>query len=82
MLISVVPIGNSRGIRIPKAVLDQLNIKETLELEIEDKKLILKPASGKPRESWEMAFAEMKANNQDVLLIQDESTEEAFEWEW
>lgn len=82
MLISVVPIGNSRGIRIPKAVLDQLNIKDTLELEIEDKKLILKPASGKPREGWETAFAEMKKHKEDVLLIQDERTQEAFEWEW
>ena len=36
MLVSVVPIGNSKGIRIPKSILKQLNIKEKVELEVHD----------------------------------------------
>lgn len=82
MLISVVPIGNSKGIRLPKAILEQLNIQDKLELEIEDKKLILKPVTTKPRIGWEEALKKMHENNEDLLLIKDESQKEAFEWEW
>ena len=56
MLVSVIPIGNSKGIRLPKAILEQLNIQDKLELEVEDKQLILKPISRTPREGWEDAL--------------------------
>ena len=56
MLVSVIPIGNSKGIRLPKAILEQLNIQDKLELEVEDKQLVLKPISRTPREGWEDAL--------------------------
>lgn len=43
MKASVVPIGNSRGIRIPKAILAQCNIKESVILEIEKNKIVIIP---------------------------------------
>lgn len=42
----IISIGNSRGIRIPKAILEQCRIEKDVELELENDKIILKP-SGK-----------------------------------
>lgn len=82
MLISVIPIGNSRGIRLPKALLDQLNIEDKLELEVKDRQIILKPVQGATRSGWKDAFETMHKNNDDNLLVSDTHDTEAFEWEW
>ena len=82
MLVSVIPIGNSKGIRLPKAVLEQLNIKDKLDMEIEGKQLILKPIISKPRKGWEAALKNMHINNDDTLQIPEIVNSEAFEWEW
>ena len=41
MKVPVVRIGNSRGIRIPKAILEQLEISDQVELEVENRQIIL-----------------------------------------
>ncbi len=56
MQINVVKIGNSRGIRIPKKVLDQCHVDDTLELTIRDEEIILTPVHRKPREGWAEVF--------------------------
>ncbi|AQG81109.1 AbrB/MazE/SpoVT family DNA-binding domain-containing protein [Spirosoma montaniterrae] len=55
MRLSVVSIGNSKGIRIPKAVLDKYRIKDSVEVEMRDDALVLKPVRT-PREGWEEQF--------------------------
>ena len=82
MLVSVIPIGNSRGIRIPKSILQQLNIEESLELEIHDKEILLKPVNKKPRENWEKAFKDMHNNGDDKIIIDDLDAQADFQWEW
>lgn len=82
MLVSLIPIGNSKGIRLPKAILEQLNIKDKLEMEVVDKQLILKPINNKPRDGWEKALKEMSSNDDNSLLIPEVNETEAFEWEW
>jgi len=82
MLISVVPIGNSKGIRLPKTILDQLNIVDTLDLEVENQQIILKPIVNVPRKGWEKAFIQMHELNEDIVLVNDSSNSGAFEWEW
>jgi len=82
MLVSLIPIGNSKGIRLPKAILEQLNIQDKLEMEVKEKQLILKPINNKPRDGWEEALKEMSSNNDDSLFIPEANETEAFEWEW
>ncbi len=82
MLVSVIPIGNSRGIRIPKSILQQLKIEEKVELEIHDKELLLRPINRKPRENWAEAFIKMHENGDDKLLIKDFNEQDDFQWEW
>ena len=79
----VVRIGNSRGIRIPKVILDQYNINDEVELETKEDCVIIK-SSHMAREGWEKAFKKMHENKEDVLLIDDGITNEfdEVEWEW
>ena len=82
MLVSVVPIGNSKGIRIPKSILKQLNIEEKVELEVHNKEILIKPVTKKPREGWYEEFTKMHQRNEDRLIIDELGEEEEFQWEW
>jgi antitoxin MazE len=68
MQVSVVQIGNSKGIRLSKTLLDKYQITNKLELILEKDHIILKPIA-EPRKNWEEAFAEMHRNGDDTLFI-------------
>ena len=61
MNISVIPIGNSKGIRLGKALLEKYNIKDAVELILEEGYIIIKPTSS-PRKGWEKAFKKMQSS--------------------
>ena len=79
MELSVINIGNSKGIRFSKTILEQYNIGDKIELILEKTQIIIKPKT-EPRKNWEQAFLEMNKNGDDQLLIdsvfEDESLEE------
>ena len=78
MRLSIVSIGNSKGIRIPKAVLDKYQIKDMVDIEMRDDALVLKPVRH-PRQGWEEAFRQMHQNGDDKLLIPDVFDDETWE---
>jgi antitoxin MazE len=80
MQISVIDIGNSKGIRLTKSLLEKYDIKDKVELILEKGRIILKPVS-KPRQGWESSFREMHENGDDTLLIDDLFHDEKLE-EW
>lgn len=80
MEVSVINIGNSKGIRLSKTVLKKYNIKDTIELVFEEGHIILKPKP-EPRKNWEEAFREMHENKDDLPLIDDVFDDETLE-EW
>jgi antitoxin MazE len=80
MEISVIKIGNSKGIRLSKTLLDRYNIKDSVDLIMDKGQIILKPIS-KPRKGWEKAFEKMAENGDDKLLIDDVFDDENLE-EW
>lgn len=80
MEVSVIKIGNSKGIRLSKTLLDKYNIKDTVEVILEKGQIVIKPIS-RPRENWEKAFKKMAENGDDKLLIDDVFDDENFE-EW
>ena len=55
MEVSVIKIGNSKGIRFSKTLLEKYNIKDTVDLILESGQIIIKPLS-KLRKNWEMVF--------------------------
>ena len=80
MEIPIIKIGNSRGLRLSKTILEKYNIKEKVEIILEKGQIILKPVDA-PRKNWEKAFKEMSLNEDDKLLIDDVFEDESIE-EW
>jgi antitoxin MazE len=68
MEIPVIPIGNSRGIRLSKTILDRYNIIDRVDLELRKNHIHIKPLS-QPRKGWDKAFTEMNAKGDDTLLF-------------
>lgn len=80
MDLSVIRIGNSKGIRLSKTILERYNIKDTVELIMEKGYIIIKPKT-EPRKGWEKAFKKMHEKGDDQLLMDDVFLDEDLE-EW
>ena len=80
MEISVIPIGNSKGIRLSKTLIEKYNITDKVELILEKDYIAIK-AKQEPRKGWEKAFKKMSENGDDKLLINDVFDDENFD-EW
>lgn len=78
MEIDVIKIGNSKGIRLPMAILKQCGIESKVELEIEDNCIIIKPVKT-PRQGWAEAFKVMHKKGDDSLLIEEEIDNDLLE---
>jgi antitoxin MazE len=74
----IIPIGNSRGIRIPKPLLEQTGLSGEVEIKAEGSTLVIR-AVKKPRAGWAAAFAEMARRGDDALL--DEAAPSLTEWD-
>jgi antitoxin MazE len=70
MKVPVIRIGNSRGIRLSKTILERYNIRDTVEMILEKGHIIIKSSPVK-RSGWEEAFRDINARNDDQLLIDD-----------
>jgi len=83
----IIKIGNSQGIRIPKAMLQQLDFGEEVELEAQQDHLIIRPTKQprQPREGWEEQIRLLVERGEDKLLDADilpPTQWEIEEWEW
>lgn len=79
----IIRIGNSRGLRIPKPVLEQCGFGDEVELEVHEHRLIVSSAP-RPREGWGRMFEAM-AEYGDDQLVDGEQANAAWdeeEWEW
>jgi len=84
MKATTVKIGKSRGIRIPKVLIEEAGLGEEVEIQVEGNTLIVQPAA-RPRTGWDAAFQKMADAADDTLLDREAhvptSWEEA-EWDW
>jgi antitoxin MazE len=67
MKTKLIRIGNSKGIRIPKPILEQSDLTDEVELIVGDNEIILRSISS-PRKGWDKAFQSMAENTDDTLL--------------
>ncbi len=80
MEVAVIKIGNSRGIRLSKTMLEKYSIKDTVDLILEEDQIVLKPLST-PRKGWEESFKEMSKNGDDKSLFNEVFEDKNLE-EW
>lgn len=81
MKVKIVPIGNSRGIRIPATVLNQFQIESEVDMLVENEKIIILPIKKEARVGWSNAFKKMEQND-DKLIISDSIDLDNEDWEW
>lgn len=79
----IVAIGNSRGVRIPKPLLEQTGLSGEVEIRAEGRTLLIRAAE-RPRATWAAAFREMARRGDDALLDDAPNTSswDEDEWEW
>lgn len=78
----IIRIGNSRGVRIPKPLLEEAALGDEIELIVEDGTIVIRPAQS-ARYGWAAEFTKMRAAEDDLLL--DDATPTSFdddEWKW
>jgi antitoxin MazE len=77
---AIIKIGNSKGLRLCKTILEKYNIKNKVEMILDKGQIILKPIDS-PRKNWGKALEKMRENNDDRLLFNGVFEDENFE-EW
>ena len=82
----IIRIGNSQGIRIPKLLLEQVNLAEDeeVELELQSNQIIVRPTQ-EVRHGWAAAFKAMAEHGDDEMLdadVMSTSEWDETEWEW
>lgn len=80
----IVRIGNSQGVRIPKLFLEQIQLRDDVELELQPDQIVIRSAR-RVREGWDAAFQGMNTEGDDQLLDGDTagaSTWDEDEWTW
>jgi antitoxin MazE len=78
----LVQIGNSRGVRLPKPMIEEAGLDDEVELQVRDGAVIIK-ALRDSRSGWEDAAKELRNKSGDTLL--DPPTPTHFDeedWEW
>lgn len=71
MVLSIIKVGNSKGLRLPKSILTEYQIEESVELKLKDGYIELRPSRKVVRENWEEAFRGIKDDKDDEMLIPD-----------
>jgi len=82
MRATLVRIGNSKGVRIPKAVLEQCGITDSVEMEVLEGQLVVRHCPTKPRKGWREQFGKMAEQGDDRLLINESLEPEMTDWKW
>lgn len=70
MKANIIKIGNSKGLRLSKVILEKYNIKDTVELLFEEDGIKIKSVEN-PRKDWEVSFQRLHKNGDDKLLIDE-----------
>jgi antitoxin MazE len=83
MKTELVKIGNSRGVRIPKPLIEQCGLEGAVELSVENKRLVISPGR-RLRQGWIEAFEKAGPAANDELLLEPMKGSEfdQREWKW
>ena len=83
MRIELIRIGNSRGVRIPKLLIEQCGLGDRVELRVENDCLVISPGHS-PRQGWGETFRRAGPPAHDELLLETAGPNEfdRREWRW
>ena len=83
MKTELIRIGNSRGIRIPKPLIEQCGLQDSVDLSVENNRLVISPGR-RLRQGWVEAFRNAGPPDRDEILMEPmRATEfDRKEWKW
>jgi antitoxin MazE len=82
MKTDLIRIGNSRGIRIPKPLIEQCGLGDAVELRVENERIIISP-DRLPRAGWAEQFRSAGHSASDELLLDAGANDfDRKEWRW
>ncbi len=84
MKAQLIKIGNSRGIRLPKSIIEECDLEEIVEIKVKDKKITIS-GQKKPRQGWAESFKKLTNNGKvknDILTGDFENDFDNGEWNW
>ncbi|HWF91379.1 MAG TPA: hypothetical protein VN684_03790 [Terriglobales bacterium] len=83
MKTDLIRIGNSRGIRIPKPLIEQCGFGDQVTLRVENECIIIS-TQGRPREDWEGRFRAAASSADDELLLESAGGNQfdRKDWQW
>ena len=82
MKAKLVQIGNSRGVRLPKPMIEEAGLKENVDIHVKEGSIII-TSNLKLRSGWAESAKQMHNRNEDILI--DEATATGFDetdWKW
>ena len=80
--VAIRAIGNSKGVVIPKIILEQSGIQEVVEMSVDGEKIVLSKPKNTVREHWAQDAQSLARVGEDKLLLGDFANEEDGDWVW
>jgi antitoxin MazE len=80
--VAIRAIGNSKGVVIPKIILDQSGLKEIVEMSVDGEKIILSKPKNTVREHWAQDAQSLAKVGEDNLVLGDFANEDNGDWAW
>ncbi len=81
MKTKLVRIGNSRGIRLPKLLIEQAGLEENVHLEVQGHTVVIRPLSS-TRAGWAQAAARLAETEEGLLDPLAPTAFDQGEWAW
>jgi antitoxin MazE len=81
MKVQIIQIGNSQGIRIPKAVLEETNLSGEVEMEVTPEGLLIRNIK-RPRGDWDAVFKSLSDADDDLPVNDAVTGFTKKEWQW
>ena len=82
MHVSIRPFGNSRGIVIPKPLLQQLGLEDQAELTVENGAIVIRKPIDSPRAGWAQAAQAVAEAEDDALAMGEFGNEDDKDLTW
>ena len=78
----LIRIGNSRGVRLPKPLIEEAGLREEVEVHVREGALVIS-SPREPRAGWAEAARQMHERGDDHLLEKTTATRfDEKEWRW
>ena len=75
-------MGNSQGVLIPKPLLPQLGLGDTVDMQVRDGVIEIRPLKQNPREGWAQDSQRLAAAGDDAPAWPEFGNEDDAQWVW